>query len=76
MLDEDNLSSQLAENFDEAYDRDGCHPKRSFEISNNNHPQAMHGLVHIPKCKFSILVRDMPGIQVTLTSVDGYVRTS
>lgn len=55
VLHEDNCSSQLTRNFDEAYDRDGCHPKRSFEISNNNHPQDMHDLVHISKYNFSIL---------------------
>ncbi len=55
MLHEDNSSSQLAENFDVACDRDFCHPKRRFEISNNTHPQAMHDLVHIPRCNFSIL---------------------
>jgi len=49
VLHEDSSSSQLAENFDEACDRDGCHPKRIFEISNNIHPQNMHDLVHIPK---------------------------
>lgn len=54
---EDNLSCQLAktENFDEACDKYRCHPKRSFEISNNIDPQAMHDLVHISKWKFSIL---------------------
>ena len=55
VLHEGSSSSQLAENFDEACDRDGCHPKRSFEINSNNHPQAMHDLVHISKCNFSIL---------------------
>jgi len=38
VLHEDNSSSQFAENFDEACDRDGCHPERSFEINNNIHP--------------------------------------
>jgi len=55
VLHEDNSASQLAENFDEACDRDGCHSESNFEISNNNHPQAMHDLVHISKFNFSIL---------------------
>jgi len=57
MLHEDNSLSHLARagKFDEACDRDGYHPNRSFEINNNNHPQAMHDLVHISKCNFSIL---------------------
>jgi len=47
VLHEDRSSSQLADNFDEPYDRDGCYPKSSFEISNNNHPHAMHDLAQI-----------------------------
>jgi len=49
VLHEDDSSSQLAENVDEACEKDGCHIKRSFEISNNSHPQDLHDLVHITK---------------------------
>jgi len=57
MFHEENSSRKLdeAQKFDQACDRDGFHPKSSFEISSNNHPQAMHDLVHISKCHFSIL---------------------
>lgn len=55
VLHEDDLLHQLAENFDEACDRNGCHSKSSFEINNNSHHQAMHDLVHVSKFNCSIL---------------------
>lgn len=54
---EDNSSNQLveAEKSGETYDRDGFHPKSSFEISNNSHPQSMHDLVHASEYDYVIL---------------------
>ena len=51
LFHEDNSSNQLVEakTFGSTYDRDGCHPKSSFEISNNINPQSMHDLVHASK---------------------------
>jgi len=39
----------------ETCDRDGCHQERSFEISRNNHPKAMHDFIQVSKCDSTIL---------------------
>jgi len=57
LLHEDDSSNQLAEieKYGETYDKDDCHFERSFEISNNSHPQAIHDLVQASKYDSAIL---------------------